>query len=306
MTSPGMLSLLTSVSPKAALFSVRNVWRIFHPPRTDVPSTMQWSGGEAEKFQVRSTRDDVSLAGWFLPGTGTDAVIVCHGLGETALGVKAQAELLRGTGYHVAVFDLRGHGRSSGHRKAKDLSDRYVADLAAVVEHVRADERVSGNIGLLALSFSTWIALRSCATGEAGAIGALVCDSGPERTTGRALGNIIGAKSALEPEHVSTQREAIARLSSELAQRMIGEKRWPPPKLDVPTLFVAGKRDRVIDAQEVQSIAGLYPNAEFYVHPRASHVKFCKVDRETYRNQVVGHFLKYLSGTAPTRSEATL
>lgn len=304
MKRPRMLELLTSVSPQAALFSVQNVWRIFHPRRADAPSTMQWSGGEAEQFTVRSSRNRVSLAGWFLPGTGPDAVVVCHGLGETAHGVQAQAELLRSTGYNVAVFDLRGHGQSSGSRSVRNLSERYVADLAAVVDHVRAEARVSGKIGILAMSFSTWTALRSCVTGETGAIGALVCDSGPEPTTGRALGNIVGAKSMLEPERISEQRERIAGLSCELAQRMIGEKNWPPRQLDVPTLFVTGKRDRVIDAQEVQSLAGPYPKAEIYVHPRASHVKFCKVDPEAYSQRVIGHFNTYLSSNVDIRTEA--
>ncbi len=299
-----ILRLLTSVSPKAALFSLQNVWRIFHPHSPAEPTASQWPGGAAEPFRVTSSRDQMSISGWFLPGTGPDAVVVSHGLGETALGVQAQAELLRSAGYHVAVYDLRGHGQSSRHRAVTQLSERYVSDLTAVVDHVRADARVTGNIGLLAMSFSTWTALRSCVTGETGPIAALVCDSGPERTTGRALGNIVGAKSMLESEAISAQRKNIAGLSSELAERMIGERNWPPPALAVPTLLVAGKRDRVIDAQEVQSLAGLYADADVYVHRRASHVKLCKVDPEAYTTTVLGHFNAHLSSNVNTGQEA--
>lgn len=303
MINRRLTGLLTPLSPKATFFSIRTVWKLFHPSRNNSASTTSWSGSDVEYFRVESSRDRVSLAGYFLPGNGSDAVVVCHGLGETAVGVQAHAELLQSSGYHVAVFDLRGHGRSSGHHKATQLGDRYVSDLAAIVDYVRADARVSGSIGLLALSFSTWIALRSCVTGETGAIAALVCDSGPERTTGRALGNIVGARSALEPNRISSQREEIARFSCELAQRMIGERNWPPAKLEVPTLFIIGKRDRVIHAREVQSLARLYPNTDVYIDPRASHVKSYKVNRDAYSLRVVGHFNKYLSSNLGARSE---
>lgn len=295
MTGLGMFGLVRSMGPQACKFSAVNIWRVFHPPRSAPPPATQWPGDSAEQFSVESPRDRVRLFGWFLPSSGPHAVVICHGLGETAVNMAAQAELLRSNGLHVAVFDLRGHGRSSGHSAVTNLGSRYVADLAAIIDHVAADARVSGRIGLLAFSFSTWTAVQLCVTDKSQTIGALVCDSGPEQTTGRALGNIIGAKSVLEPERISAHRAGIAALSRELAQRMIGQDDWPPSRLDVPTLFLAGKRDRVVDAREVQSLADRYPNAEIHVHPRAAHVKFCHVDSQAYSDHVVGHFNEHLA-----------
>lgn len=283
------------LSPRSILFCARAVWQIFNPPRVALSPTEVgegWPGGAAESFRVVSSADGVALSGWFLPSRGPHAVIVCHGLGQTSHGVVRQAELLRERGYHVVVFDLRGHGRSERRRRLTRMSRRYTDDLRSVVRFVEEDARIEGSLGVLALSFSTWTAVKLCALSDS--VQALVCDSGPETSTGRALGNIIATQAALRLR-ATAARPALQALSSRLATWMIGEREWPPSRLDVPTLFVAGERDRVISLPEVQAFADRYTVARVWTARRASHVSSAKVDPEGYARAVGGHFDEHLA-----------
>lgn len=284
------------VGPVSGFACIHTLWRVFNP-RRDGSSTGPLSAHlpqGAEQLSVRSTADHVRLAGWFLPSGGPHAVIICHGLGQTHADVLPQAARLVERGFHVVVYDLRSHGASDARPRFTKMASRYVADLSSVVRHVRNDPRVVGRIGVLALSFSTWPAV--IVATRAGAISGLVCDSGPEASTGgRALGNIAALRATLKLRK-KPPRRALETLASRVAAFVLAEPTWPPKSLPTPTLLVAGGRDRVIDSAEVTAFARGYARASVHLNPRAAHVSSFKSDPNAYIELVSRHFADAMSG----------
>ncbi|MBD8104620.1 hypothetical protein PlfCFBP13513_19030 [Plantibacter flavus] len=291
------MSLRTAARRWAPVAAISGVLGTFHPAPSDVPDLPLWPEPVAERITVRSGRDGVRVACWFLDSTGPHCVVVMHGLGQTAGDVARQCEAIRAAGHHVVVFELRNHGRSDRRRRFMRMSDRQVADLAAVVDRVRSDPRVTGRIGLFACSFSTWAATRLAATGRAGTIDALVCDSGPERSTGRAIGSIV-ARRAEFAGRTPAQAQRAGRFAEWFARTIIAEPDWPPPRLTTPSLFLVGRRDRVISAAEVRAFAARYPTARCTVDPRAAHLTWASRDPERYDGLLRDHFDAHLGEPA--------
>ena len=88
-------------------------------------------------FTLRSA-DGTSLnAAWWEPtGAPKGTVVRVHGLGEHYGRNAHVAERLSQAGYAVAMFDLRGHGRSPGGRGHTPFA-RTMEDIAAALAHAR-------------------------------------------------------------------------------------------------------------------------------------------------------------------------
>lgn len=95
------------------------------------------------------TRDDVTLAGWWIParrpydgseppaGWGERTVLLCHGLGSSKSNALPAAEHLLRAGYNVLAFDFRAHGGSGGH--VTSFGDGERLDVLAAVAWLRAN-----------------------------------------------------------------------------------------------------------------------------------------------------------------------
>lgn len=68
-----------------------------------------------EQVQIQSA-DGKTLSAWWLPlhDSPREAVLLCHGVADTAFGVMGAALMFLRNGYSVLVPDNRGHGRSQG------------------------------------------------------------------------------------------------------------------------------------------------------------------------------------------------
>jgi alpha-beta hydrolase superfamily lysophospholipase len=81
----------------------------------------------------------LALRLWPVPEGPTRAtVLIVHGLGEHSGRYEHVAQRLRHWGFAVASYDHRGHGRSQGARGALNQPDDLLTDLAAVIDHLRA------------------------------------------------------------------------------------------------------------------------------------------------------------------------
>lgn len=87
------------------------------------------------------------------------------------------ARALVDAGFHVVVFDLRGHGRSGGEHLGLGWLERH--DVAAAVRFLLSREFQPGKIGIHGVSYGASTSLLATATiSEVGAaVGALVLDS---------------------------------------------------------------------------------------------------------------------------------
>jgi len=86
------------------------------------------------------TADGLTLRGraWPVPGAPGQVVIV-HGLGEHVARYAHVAGHLNGAGWSVIGYDQRGHGRSEGPRGRLASGHDLLADLACVIDAVRAE-----------------------------------------------------------------------------------------------------------------------------------------------------------------------
>jgi alpha-beta hydrolase superfamily lysophospholipase len=78
-------------------------------------SIAQSTGATARKVSIRAG-DDVALSAWWLVPARQNgrAVMVCHGVADSAYGALGFAPLFLKNGYQVLVPDSRGHGESLG------------------------------------------------------------------------------------------------------------------------------------------------------------------------------------------------
>lgn len=88
-------------------------------------------------------RDVVSFDGTVLKclirETGSpNWLIVTHGLGEH-LGRHEYMLKLFSQSFNIAIYDLRGHGRSEGRRAYVEEFDDYLKDLQAIIDFLRKD-----------------------------------------------------------------------------------------------------------------------------------------------------------------------
>jgi dipeptidyl aminopeptidase/acylaminoacyl peptidase len=61
-----------------------------------------------------TTTDGLKLSGWYVPGPKPNAIVLVHGIHANRKAVMPEATILAEAGYHLLMFDLRGHGQSEG------------------------------------------------------------------------------------------------------------------------------------------------------------------------------------------------
>jgi alpha-beta hydrolase superfamily lysophospholipase len=107
------------------------------------------------------TRDKIELNGWYLPAKDARAtVIVLHGINANRLFMLPIASELVHNGFNVAVFDLRGHGQSSGKYCTYGFYEKQ--DIIEIVNAlIKKDSNVK--IGIYGNSMGGAIALQAMA-----------------------------------------------------------------------------------------------------------------------------------------------
>lgn len=111
-----ILSLVKAGAAVTALtagFGVGVAWLYTHPFRKMPNGTrLQKELGIPYEPVTLRTRDDLSLAGWYTPGTNGALILTAHGWGTCRL-VEIHALFAR-HGYGVLSWDFRAHGESQG------------------------------------------------------------------------------------------------------------------------------------------------------------------------------------------------
>jgi acylglycerol lipase len=80
---------------------------------------------------------------WHPKGPAHAVLVIHHGLKSHSQHYAELATRLVGRGFAVHAYDMRGHGRSAGHRASLDDFEDLVSDLDQFVERVRTREGAS-------------------------------------------------------------------------------------------------------------------------------------------------------------------
>ncbi len=129
-----------------------------------------------EDVEFPSRRGDVSLSGWYLPGEDSSPnLIFVHGIGSVRSGDNAVelAARMVDLGYNVLLFDLRGHGSSTGDKVSGGYFERW--DVLGAFDHLVEQGVDPSRIGLM--GFSMGAATSIMAAAEEPRITAVAADS---------------------------------------------------------------------------------------------------------------------------------
>lgn len=117
-------------------FSFVSFYRQSHPPRWPSHETPKTYGLDYETVEFNST-DGLKVKGWFIPAgkEKKPAIIITHGFGADKSDVLTLTPFLHKAGYHLFLFDFRGHGEhpatytSFGYKEQNDIKGAldYVA-----------------------------------------------------------------------------------------------------------------------------------------------------------------------------------
>lgn len=107
-----------------------------------------------------TSADGLQLAGWHIPGTQPNAIILIHGINANRTAMLPTAALLAPAGYHLLLLDLRGHGESEG--SLISYGYREALDVQAGADYLAALPEV-GRIGVIGTSLGGAAVARAAA-----------------------------------------------------------------------------------------------------------------------------------------------
>jgi len=269
------------------------------------------------------TRDGLELQRRDWPsGDARGTIVIVHGLGEHVGRYAHVAARLNASRWSVVGYDQRGHGASPGGRGRLAAADDLLADLAAVLDHVRGE--ATGPLVLLGHSLGGLVAARFVAgalesppppwrsevvdalvlsspaldVGMSAAQKALLATLGP-LTPNLAVGN------GLDPAWISRDPAVVAayradplvhdRIAPRLGRFIVdaGDAvRALAPKWQVPTLLVYAGSDRCVAPAGSAAFAEAAPAGVVRAHPFAS--LFHEIFNEPEQDEVLSVLAAWL------------
>lgn len=219
---------------------------------------LDWEGRwerDGFRFSFRFDTDSLERDGTARP-RGT--VVLLHGLYTESLQLLPQALFLTEHGYRVVLTDLRAHGRSGGRYVTYGVRERK--DLAALVNTLRAEDRLARPLILYGTSLGATVALQGAATGVAAdrvvAVAAMadprevVTGSGPEMLPGY-------LRWIVSEDRVEVAAERAERLADFTWKNASTETL--APDVAVPVLLVHARRDDLVPFEHAERLHGALP-----------------------------------------------
>lgn len=261
-----------------------NLHRFKYVPNSD-PLTRCQLPFKSVNFEAR---DGVRLVGWFIPSAGSQrTLVVVHGIGSNRGDMLDVVPFLHRAGYNLFLFDLRGHGESSGHTTTFGVNE--ARDVEAATRWV---SRQSGGqkIGVLAYSMGGSSVLH--AVGEDGLpmVRGVVLDS-----TFAEFAAVARHQMEFLPDSVAapvlsllsfyTRLEIGVGLSDIAPRRYIG--RISPR----PLLLMHGTSDTLIPvAQAHLNFSNAGQPKTLHIINGAEHCAGHRVEAEAYEKRIVAFF----------------
>jgi pimeloyl-ACP methyl ester carboxylesterase len=153
---------LAGLVPRFGNDPARIVYRVVPPAAYNLTVTAtNWTENGVQKAEFGFRR---AIPAHPLPGlkrpSGT--VFLLHGYGLDHETMLPWAFWLGERGYQSILVDLRGHGRTSG--KSISFGPVEVAELRALLSHLQSQDRISGPVFAMGVSYGATLALRWAGT----------------------------------------------------------------------------------------------------------------------------------------------
>lgn len=271
-----------------------NINRYLHPARVVFEGTPAAHGLRASDVTL-TTEDGLSLAAWLIPGTGTEAVILVHGIGGSRGALLPLAADLHARGYSLCLFDLRAQGQSGG--TTSTLGAKEVRDVAAALAFLREQPGVDpGKIGIYGQSLGGVTAL--LATAKMPELRAVVADS-PFASARWLVHNqfrrVVNLPSWLGPLVLRFGAWQAGISANELAPLDTISRISPRP-----LLLIQGDTDRLIDIENAHLLydAAGEPKTLWKL-PAVGHIGGYAVDPVAYASRVDAFFQEAFSDALP-------
>jgi pimeloyl-ACP methyl ester carboxylesterase len=238
------------------------------------------------------TSDRNSLEGWFIPSIrGAPVIFLCHGFKSNRAELLTLASTFQENGYHLFLFDFRGHGNSR--ISLSSLGIMETRDLLSAIETITARPEVDPNrVGAWGVSLGAYVALSAATLSNK--IQTLVVDSpfeSPdqfvEMQTPGALGidywvfqklSVLGFRLLNLRDHPGkgTLRSSLSMLSGK------------------DKLFITSEEPNGLESQTL-NLFNLSPQPKELLRVKYSRTAMLyDIDRKSYENSVLEFFKKYL------------
>jgi fermentation-respiration switch protein FrsA (DUF1100 family) len=271
-------------------------------------NSYDWSLSDYPNLKPQSvtfpTRDGVTLAGRFFPGTSKTTIVLSHGYGDDQDQMIPWADFLNRAGFSVFTYDMRERGQSGG--SAVTLGAKEQTDLVAAVDYLVTRPDVDPNrIGALGVSLGASVTILAAAQDKR--IGAVVDDSGFSAAT-----NVI---STSFQKFLHVPAFPFAPVTVKIAEWRTGASVNQVRPVDVigslaprPIFIIHGTADDVVppDNSEQNFGAAKQPKQIWWV-PGAGHVEARTLDPSDYQLRVIQFFHQSLDvsiAATPARDHA--
>lgn len=251
------------------------------------------------------------------PGPGVDTFVLIHGYGASAFTWRYWAPRLAARG-RVVMVDLKGYGRAP-----KPEDGRYGPEDQAALAHTLVEELGLDNLTLVGHSLGGAVALliairlldaRSTRLRRMVIVAGAAYDQrlppfarladhprlsallfraiGPDLVVRSVLSSIVHDPGKVDETQVQGYAEPLRSAAAVRALIASAQQIRPPhldeitpryAELDVPTLLMWGRQDRVVPLAIGERLAGELPNARLYVLDRCGHLPPEELPTESYR-----------------------
>jgi pimeloyl-ACP methyl ester carboxylesterase len=246
-------------------------------------SVEQDTGAKARAVSITTTDGTLLKAWWLIPSSGaTSAVIVCHGIADSAMGSLGFAPLFLRHGFSVLVPNSRGHGDSEGF---VSFGVREADDIIQWLAWVRS-QGVSTVYGL-GESLGGAILLQSLDRGAD--FRAVVAESSyasfreiADDRIGQSIGPVLAGVVVREALLYARLRYHVDLSEAQPARSVATTK--------IPILLIHGAADNQTLPKHSEEIAKANPSIQLWLVPQAVHTGAYSAAPAEFEGRVLGWF----------------
>jgi fermentation-respiration switch protein FrsA (DUF1100 family) len=252
--------------------------------RTPVVGTPADAGLIYEDVSL-TTADGLKLAGWYIPGQRSDAIILAHGIDANRGTLIPHAALLAEAGYHLLLLDLRGHGQSEGTEITYGY--REAQDVQAALDYLLALPEIK-QVGALGASLGGAVVVRAAAVDPG--LQAIVVESSFS-SLATAIEDAFEDRSIFPKWPFAPLLIALAEQRVGLKVSQVDSARDLATLSPRPVLIIHGVDDQLFPVNHAQRMydAAQEPK-ELWLIEGLGHANPIKGREAEYRERVVGFF----------------